>query len=378
MFRRTVRAVRDFDWVLFAAMVSLVAVGMAAIASVTLSQSTPDFGGLMKQGVAFSLGLMLVFVVGAMNYRAFEPAARIFYLLGAALLIAVLFVGQTVRGTMGWFSIAGWSFQPVEAAKIALVIFLARYFSHHAYQRDLRSLVGSGVGALLLVGLTLLQPDFGSAMVLLATWVALLLLSGTRRSYVVTLLGLAATIAVVAWLFLLKPYQQERILTFIDPSRDPLGRGYNLTQSVIAVGSGGVFGRGLGFGSQSQLRFLPEAQTDFIFAVVAEEMGFVAVVAVLVLYALLVWRAIRLARLATDTFTAHVAAGIAILFTIQITINVGMNMGLMPVTGIALPFISYGGSSLLFSMVMVGILESIAVRQRSAALTTIDVLEHGW
>ncbi|MEK7073640.1 MAG: FtsW/RodA/SpoVE family cell cycle protein, partial [Patescibacteria group bacterium] len=122
----------------------------------------------------------------------------------------------------------------------------------------------------------------------------------------------------------------------------------------------------------------PEAQTDFIFAVVAEEMGFVAVVAVLVLYALLVWRAIRLARLATDTFTAHIAAGIAILFTIQITTNVGMNMGLMPVTGIALPFISYGGSSLLFSMIMVGILESIAVRQRSAALTTIDVLERGW
>ncbi len=378
MLRRTIRAVRDFDWVLLAAMVSLVAVGMAAIASVTLSQARPDFGGLIKQGVAFTLGLVLVFVVGALNYRAFEPAARVFYLLGAALLIAVLFVGQTVRGTTGWFSVAGWSFQPVEAAKIALVIFLARYFSHHAYQRDLRSLIGSGVGALLLIGLTLLQPDFGSAMVLLATWVALLLLSGTRRSYVVTLLGIAAMSAVVAWFFLLKPYQHERVLTFLDPSRDPLGRGYNLTQSVIAVGSGGVFGRGLGFGSQSQLRFLPEAQTDFVFAVVAEEMGFVAVVAVLMLYALLVWRAVRLARLATDTFTAHIAAGIAILFTIQITINVGMNMGLMPVTGIALPFISYGGSSLLFSMIMVGILESIAVRQRSAALTTIDVLERGW
>lgn len=378
MLRRAVRAVRDFDWVLFAAMVSLVAVGMAAIASVTLSQSAPDFGGLLKQGAAFGLGLVLVFVVGAVNYRAFEPAARVFYLLGAVLLVAVLFLGQTVRGTTGWFSIAGWSFQPVEAAKIVLVIFLARYFSHHAYQRDLRSLIGSGFGALLLVGLTLLQPDFGSAMVLLAVWVALLLLSGTRRSYVAGLLGLAAASAVVGWFFLLKPYQHERILTFLDPGRDPLGRGYNLTQSVIAVGSGGLFGRGLGFGSQSQLRFLPEAQTDFIFAVVAEEMGFVAVVAVLALYALLVWRAVRLARLATDTFTAHVAAGIAILFTIQIAINVGMNMGLMPVTGIALPFISYGGSSLLFSMIMVGILQSIAVRQRSTAAGTIDVLERGW
>lgn len=378
MIRRTIRAIRDFDWVMFAAMVSLVAVGMAAIASVTLSQSSPDFGGLIKQGAAFGLGLVFVFVIGVLNYRAFEPAARIFYILGAALLVAVLFAGQTVRGTTGWFSIAGWSFQPVEAAKIVLIIFLARYFSHHAYQRDLRSLFGSGVGALVLVGLTLLQPDFGSAMVLLAAWVALLLLSGTRRSYVAALLGLAVVTAVIGWVFVLKPYQHERILTFLDPSRDPLGRGYNLTQSVIAVGSGGLFGRGLGFGSQSQLRFLPEAQTDFIFAVVAEEMGFVAVASVLALYALLVWRAIRLARLATDTFTAHVAAGIAILFTIQITINVGMNMGLMPVTGIALPFISYGGSSLLFSMIMVGMLQSIAVRQRSATLHTIDVLERGW
>ncbi len=378
MFRRILRALRDFDWVLFAAMVSLVAVGMAAIASVSLSQPVPDFSGLIKQGVAFALGLVLMVAVGAINYRAFEPAARVFYILGAVLLVGVLFAGTTIRGTTGWFSLFGWSFQPVEAAKIALVIFLARYFSHHAYQRDLRSLVGSGIGALVLVGLTLMQPDFGSAMVLLAVWVALLLLSGTRRSYVLMLLGVAATAAVIAWLFVLKPYQHDRILTFLDPSRDPLGRGYNLTQSVIAVGSGGVFGRGLGFGSQSQLKFLPEAQTDFIFAVVAEELGFVAVLIVLALYALLVWRAIRLARQAGDTFTVYLASGTALLFTIQIAINIGMNMGLMPVTGIALPFISYGGSSLLSSMLLVGILESIAVRQRSANLQTIDVREREW
>lgn len=378
MLRRTLRAVRDFDWVLFAATVSLVSIGMAAIASVTLSQAHPDSSGLIKQAVAFGIGLVLMFAVGAVNYRAFEPAARVFYLLGAALLVAVLFFGTTVRGTTGWFSVGGWSFQPVEAAKIVLVIFLARYFSAHAYRRDLRSLAGSGIGALLLVGLTLMQPDFGSAMVLLSAWVAMLLLSGTRKTYIVALLGLAVATAALGWMFALKPYQQERILTFLDPSRDPLGRGYNLTQSVIAVGSGGVLGRGLGFGSQSQLKFLPEAQTDFIFAVVAEELGFVAVAVVLGLYALVVWRALRLARQATDTFTAYVASGVAILLTIQVAINVGMNMGLMPVTGITLPFISYGGSSLIASMAMVGILQSVAVRQRSANLQTIDVLGREW
>lgn len=378
MIGRFFAAIRQFDWVLFGAMISLIFIGLAVIGSVSLSQTQPDFTNVYKQAAAAGLGLILVFVLGAINYRAYEPAARLFYVLGIVMLVLVLVFGRTIRGTQGWFVFGGWSFQPIEAAKIILVIFLARYFSRHAYARDVQSLIGSGIGVMVFVGLTFMQPDFGSAMVLVSVWVALLLVSGTKRRYVLMLLSGALIAAVVAWFFVLKPYQHERILTFLDPSRDPLGRGYNLTQSLIAVGAGGVLGRGLGLGSQSQLRFLPEAQTDFIFAVVAEELGFLAVVVVLALYLLLVWRAMRLARQARDNFTVYLTTGIAILLTLQMFVNVGMNMGLMPITGIALPFLSYGGSSLIMSMALVGLLESVAVRVRAVGAETVDVRDREW
>ncbi len=378
MLGRIIAAIRQFDWVLFAAVISLLLIGLAVIGSVSLSQIQPDFNNLIKQGVAATIGLVAVFVLGSINYRAFEPAARLLYVGGIVVMILVLIFGQTIRGTQGWFVVGNWSFQPVEFAKIILVIFLARYFSRHAMTRDFRSVIGSGLGALLFVGLTFLQPDFGSSMVLLALWLALLLISGTKRKYVALILGAALLTAVLGWSFALKPYQQERVLTFLDPARDPLGRGYNLTQSLIAVGAGGWFGRGLGFGSQSQLRFLPEAQTDFIFAVVAEELGFLAVCVVLSLYLLVIWRAMRLARLARDNFTAFLTTGIAVLLTVQIFVNIGMNMGLMPITGIALPFLSYGGSSLVMSLVLIGLLQSVAVRVKTTGAGTIDVREREW
>lgn len=362
MFRRILSNLRHFDFILLGSVFLLSLSGMLVVASVALSQDEPNFTNLWKQGITLVAGLVAVLVIGSLNYRAWEYYSRYLWFAGAVLLLAVLFFGRTIRGTTGWFAIGGWSFQPVEFIKVALVIFLATALSRHAYARDLRSMIRNGVGVLVYVALVSFQPDFGSALILLGLWGLLLLAGGIERKTLAVLIVLALAIGSGTWFLGLRDYQRERVLTFMSPSRDPLGRGYNLVQSVIAVGSGGLVGRGFGSGSQSQLRFLPEAQTDFAFAVVAEEFGFAAVAVVLALLGTVLFRLFRLAREARDNYTLYLALGILILLAIEIVVNVGMNLGVLPVTGIALPFVSYGGSSLLSTFLLIGLAESIAVR----------------
>jgi len=234
-----------------------------------------------------------------------------------------------------------------------------RYYS-------LEFVLSSGIAAGLYVGLILLQPDLGSALVLVGIWFGLLLFSGTKKRYIALLVGVVIATFVFGWFFLFQPYQKERLLTFVDPSRDPLDTGYNVTQSIIAIGSGKMFGRGLGFGSQSQLHFLPEAQTDFISSVIGEELGFVGLCILLILYFVLLWRFLRIALSARDDFSSYTVLGIALLFFIQLVVNMGGATGLLPVTGVTLPFVSYGGSSLIINFALVGIAESIARGSKSA------------
>ncbi|OGL73813.1 hypothetical protein A3F28_01710 [Candidatus Uhrbacteria bacterium RIFCSPHIGHO2_12_FULL_57_11] len=362
MIRKIFANLRHFDFILLGAAFLLSLVGMLVIASVALSQDQPDFGNLWKQGMALAMGLAAVLVLGSLNYRAGEYYSRYIWLAGAALLLAVLFFGREIRGTTGWFVLGGWSFQPVEFAKVTLIVFLAATLSRHAYARDLRSMLRNGIGVLVYVALVAFQPDFGSALILLGLWGLLLLAGGIERKTLSVVIALALLLGSGTWFFGLRDYQRERILTFMNPARDPLGRGYNLTQSVIAVGSGGMFGRGFGSGSQSQLRFLPEAQTDFAFAVVAEELGFVAVIIVLFLMVIVFFRIFRIAREARDNYTLYLSLGVVLLLSVETVINIGMNLGVMPVTGIALPFVSYGGSSLFSTYILVGLVQSMAVR----------------
>jgi rod shape determining protein RodA len=224
----------------------------------------------------------------------------------------------------------------------------------------LRFVIATGLITAVLAGLIMLQPDLGSAIILIGLWLGLLMLTRTRKLFLFLIIGAGAAVFIFGWFFFFADYQKERILTFVDPARDPLGAGYNVTQSVIAIGAGNVFGRGLGFGSQSQLHFLPETQTDFIFAVIAEELGFVGVLLVLVLYFILLWRLTTLARRCQSDFDTYTVLGIALLFFIQIVLNIGAAVGLLPVTGITLPFLSYGGSSLIMNFFLIGIAESIA------------------
>jgi len=359
------------DWLLPVIVFILVSIGFAAIYSVDLSRGTSlDF--FPRQVIAFCIGVVVLFVASQFNVSFYRHMSRFGYVISALALALVLFFGVSIRGTTGWFRFAGFSFQPAELAKVGLILFLAWLITRHGRRFDRwQFVVGSGLATILLSGLILLQPDLGSALILGAIWFGLLFLSRTKLRYIATIVGIGIVSFVCAWFFLFADYQKERLLTFVDPARDPLGSGYNVSQSVIAVGSGKIFGRGLGFGSQSQLHFLPEAQTDFIFAVIAEELGFVAVFMVFTLYVLLFWRLLRIAAQSTDDFSTYVVFGICLLFFIQVILNVGASIGVLPVTGITLPFLSYGGSSLIINLFLIGLAESIA---RSVRIDSQKVL----
>jgi rod shape determining protein RodA len=358
--RNIISFFRTFDWVFPIVVFVLTVIGIAAIYSVDLSRGDA-LTFFPTQVTAFAIGICVFFFAASLHVTVYQSFARIAYLFAASLLGAVLFFGTNVRGTMGWFRFGGVSFQPAEFAKVGLILFLAWLISRHGRRFDRpQFVISTGLATIALAGLILLQPDLGSALILIGIWVGLLFLSGTRKRYVALIFVAGITTFAVGWFFLFAPYQKERVLTFLDPARDPLGGGYNVTQSMIAIGAGQVFGRGLGFGSQSQLHFLPETQTDFIFSVIAEELGFVAVTTVLGLYMLVLWRLLVLARACFDDFRTYVTLGIMLVFFVQIILNVGAAIGLLPVTGIPLPFLSYGGSSLIMNFLLIGIAESVA------------------
>lgn len=363
-----------YDWVLMCTCVLLVGFGLMALYSTSLGAEASlaagqaaaegDFFHFWKQAIFAAIGIAIALIAPVFNYRLLSGASRLLYWISVALLIAVLLFGQTIRGTTGWFGLYGLGIQPVELVKVFLIVYFARFFSDYSREPGgLRQILGSGAALAVIVILVALQPDFGSALMLVMLWGGLLLMSGVKRPHLIAILLLAVVSAGFAWAFVLKPYQQERLAVFWDPSRDPLGRGYNVTQSIIAIGSGELAGRGIGFGSQSQLRFLPERQTDFIFAVMAEEMGFFGVLVVMVLFGVLFYRGYRLAREATDDFTLFLILGIMISIAAEVFTSIGGNLRLLPVTGVTLPFMSYGGSSLLTKFLMLGILQSIAVRR---------------
>ncbi|KKW32239.1 MAG: Rod shape-determining protein RodA [Candidatus Uhrbacteria bacterium GW2011_GWA2_52_8d] len=364
-FSRCLRYARGMDWALLLAVFGLVLLGLAAIYSVELSQDAAEFVHVKKQIVALVLGVgVFVFIIPS-NYRLLQNYALILYLICLGLLIGVLLFGETVRGAMGWYVVGSVSFQPVEFMKIALLIGLSTYFARRGKQVfDLRGFLESGAITFVPVVFVLLQPDFGSASILVGIWAFYLLYAGIPWRYVVSLMIGAVGVFILGWNFLFADYQRSRILTFLDPGLDPLDQGYNVTQAIIAVGSGQWFGSGLGFGTQSQLKFLPESQTDFIFAVVAEELGFFGVALLLVAFVFVFYRLFRQAGKATDDFTCYLVLGISAVFFLQFFVNIGMNLGLFPVTGIGLPFVSYGGSSLVVMLTLFAIAQSVATRNR--------------
>ena len=354
---------KQFDWFLFLASLFLVGVGMAAILSTTWGNENLTVI-LNKQIIAAIVGIVLVFLLAVFNYQTLANYSYVIYIVTLLVLVGVLIFGQEIRGTKGWFNLGFFQFQPAELAKVALLIILAKYFSGISGKPSrIQYILISGAITIIPIGLIMLQPDLGSALILLSLWIFILLTSGIKKEYVAGLVAIGFLVIGLAWTFLFAPYQKERILSFVNPMSDPLGAGYHMIQSKIAVGSGQFLGRGLGHGTQSQLNFLPDQHTDFIFAVIAEELGFIGVSLLLFLLIFLLLRIIKIARSARNEFGLMLALGSCFLFLTQIIINVGMNVGILPVAGVPLPFVSYGGSALIFSLIVIGILESVVVRR---------------
>ncbi len=365
MFRRLKIYLRNFDWLIFAAVFLLVIFGLVEIYSVALGRASLDLLNFKKQILFAGAGFVLLFVFTFIDFRFLKSLSRYLYAAGALVLAAVLLFGQSIRGTKGWFTLAGFGFQPVEFIKIILILFLANYFANLATKiKTTRHFFFSALSALFLIVLILFQPDFGAALILGAIWLIMILAAGFKKKYLIIVALAAAVILSASWTILFRDYQKQRIMTFFNPGQHSLAAGYNVSQAIIAVGSGGLVGKGVGFGSQSQLKFLPEAQNDFIFAVIAEELGFLGVILVLAFYAVFFWRCFKGLRKINNDFGIYFLLGATGLIFVQMFINMGMNLGIMPVIGLSLPFMSYGGSSLLSLLILVGMIENIIIKAK--------------
>lgn len=318
---------------------------------------------IFSKQILFSfIAVAVAIFFSIVDYHYFQSYGSAVYFITLGILLAVIFFGVSIRGTSGWIGVGPFHIQPVEVSKLSLIIFLASFFSAKRMELgEIAKIIASLVLSVLMIFLVIKQPDFGSAMILSGIWIGMTLLSGISRKNLAILFFFGIFIAASGWFFL-APYQKERLENLFDPQSDPQGSGYNVIQSIVAVGSGGMTGKGIGHGSQSQLNFLPEKHTDFIFAVIVEELGVWGAFLVLFLFGVIFYRIKKIAVNAKDNFGYLIAVGIMIMFFLQILINIGMNIGIMPVTGIPLPFLSYGGSSLVSIFIAMGILMNIQSR----------------
>ncbi len=331
---------------------------LSLLGLVTMYTFDGDNSYFEKQIGWILIALSALFISIIPDYRFLRVGNTTFYiyLFVLFLLILVLFVGETVKGAQSRFDLIFFSLQPADPAKLMLIAILAKYFSkRHELIGDFRHILVSGAYALLVFGLVFIQPDFGSAIILFSIWFGMVLVAGIkfRHLAVVFLIGLL-TFGVM-WQFVFMEYQKQRILTFLDPLADIQGSGYNAYQSTIAVGSGQLWGKGVGYGTQSKLQFLPEYETDFIFAAFAEEWGLIGVIMLFSLFGVVIWRLLHHAIRGATNFERLFATGVAILFITHFFVHIGMNIGLLPVTGTTVPFLSYGGSHLLTEFLAVGI-----------------------
>lgn len=363
--RRVLLFFERFDWILLIAVLTLTSIGLIIIYGIGVSREPNNLFPFYKQLLALGIGAIAVGVISFLDYRQLRSLSVIAYLVGAVLLLGVVLFGHQSHGTRGWFLIGPLSFQPVEFAKITLIVYLATFFTRQGHGNLRWRVFGqSAVATGLYAGLVMLQPDFGSAMVMLGTWALLCLFAGLPKRAMIILPTLVIIACGLLWEFGLKPYQRDRILAFTNPQSDDRGSGYNAAQARIAIGSGGWLGKGIGEGSQARLRFLPEAATDFIFAVLGEELGFVGIAITIGLFGLVLYRFIHIAQDSGDDFAILLLVGTGSVFFIHVFVNAGMNLGIVPVTGIPLPFISSAASSLVVCYLIVGLSESVAIRRR--------------
>jgi rod shape determining protein RodA len=363
------RVIRHVDPVLLVAAVLLAIVGLFAIYSAThqsLAAVGLDPGRFVKRQITFlAVAAIVLLLVASVDYRLFKVYAGIAYVASLVLLVLVRTpLGTSVKGSQRWFEIFGFQLAPSEIAKLAVIGMLAAFLSEIRGDLTLRDVFRASGLAALPAALVFLQPDLGTSIVFVAILVGILVVAGARARHL-GVLALAAISLIFAGfqVGLVKEYQLERLRAFLDSANVDDAARYNREQAEIAIGSGGLVGLGYLQGTQTNLDFVPEQHTDFVFTVVGEEFGFLGGAALLSLYGIVLWRAFRIAMVSKDPFGTYLAAGIASMFALQMFVNVGMNIGIMPITGIPLPFVSYGGSSLLLNAAAIGVLESIHMRR---------------
>lgn len=354
---------KKLDWILVVSVVLLGVMGLMSIYSTSFAKDKTFF---YKQLGFVLAGFFLMLVFAFFDYRFFRNHPQLLialYIISILLLVGVFIFGEPIRGASSWFKIGLFNIEPVEFAKLVIILILAQYFSlRHIELYRIRHIIASGIYIGIPAVLVFFQPDLGSAMVLVFLWIGTMVIAGIKIRHLLILFLLGIILFSIAWFGILKNYQKDRIVSFINPYLDPLGSSYQRIQSVIAIGAGKFWGRGLGQGSQSQLNFLPEQHTDFIFASIAEEWGFVGICILFAVYCMLFWRIIKISLSATNNFARLFCIGSAIVLIFQVFVNIGMNLGILPIAGISLPFLSYGGSNLLINFAMLGIVQSIVVR----------------
>lgn len=363
MFDR--RLLQNFDWWLMGLTLVLCSIGLTIIYSaVTAGESDPQKLLWVKQSIWFSVGLTGMVIAFVINYKVLDRLGGGIYLIGVALLVCVLFYGKHVSGSTRWLVVGPVTIQPSEIVKLAVIIAMAKYYAKRAKIGgfNLRELMMPAVIVMIPFLLIVKQPDLGTAMLVLLIAASMTIYVKIERRSLVYIIGFCAVTVPMVWFFL-ADYQKNRILTFLNPDRDPLGAGYHIIQSKIAIGSGMIFGKGFLKGTQNALSFLPEQHTDFIISVLAEEWGFAGTGVVLFLYMILILWGLNIALGCRDAFGTILAVGITAMIFWEVFINAGMVMGLMPVVGVPLPLISYGGSSVVTTMIGIGILISISIRR---------------
>ncbi|HDN79105.1 MAG: rod shape-determining protein RodA [Chloroflexi bacterium] len=352
----------DFDFILFGCTLILVVTGVAMVYSATIG--VEGLETLARQQAIYAvLGMMVMLLFALIDYRFLEHFAWLIYAIALAMLAAVLIKGEMIYGAQRWLKLGPVQFQPSEPAKLLITIALAAYLAGHKeeinrFRHVMFSLIMVGIPCLLIY----MQPDLGTAITLVVIWLVMMWAAGIRFHHL-AFLGFSAIAALPFIWMSLKDYMRHRILIFLNPHLDP-GTTYNLEQALISIGSGGFLGKGFAKGSQSQLHFLRVRHTDFIFSVIGEELGFLGAILVLLLLFLVIWRMLRAAYLARDPLGSLLAVGLGSLTFFQVLVNVGMNMGIMPVTGIPLPFISSGGSALITLLAGEGLVQSVLIRRK--------------
>ncbi|MFT7327974.1 MAG: rod shape determining protein RodA [Crocinitomicaceae bacterium] len=355
---------KKIDWWIVASLVPLFGLSLATMSSFS------DVAGFLasRQLLWIVISMAAFFVVSSLDLSFLKKSKTLMavYLFGVALLLSLVFIGSTTKGATSWIDFGGFSFQPSDLIKLMLILVLAKYLARrHVEIKSMKHLLITAAYFFIPFLLIFLQPDFGSAIILFFIWFGMILVAGISKKHLLMLFTVGFAAFMVMWVFVFKEYQKDRIRTFIDPLSDIQGTGYNAYQSTIAVGSGQLIGKGVGYGTQSRLNFLPEHETDFIFAATSEEWGFVGSAIILILFGIISLRILIIGFSMNSNFELLFAVGLALYLMSHVLINIGMNIGVMPVTGVTLPFMSYGGSHLLVEMVALGMLMSFRKQSRS-------------